>query len=52
MITIGINLVIGQMEFLIHQLEIKDGYAYAPDRPGHGVEIDWKNIARHRVPVV
>ncbi len=38
-------------DFLVHQLEIKDGYAYAPDRPGHGVEIDWEKIARHRVTV-
>jgi L-alanine-DL-glutamate epimerase-like enolase superfamily enzyme len=38
-------------DFLIHPLEIKDGYAYASDRPGHGVEMDWEKIARHRVPV-
>ena len=38
-------------EFLVHQLEIRDGYAYASDRPGHGVEIDWDQIARHRVPL-
>ena len=36
-------------DFLVHQLEIKDGNAYASDRPGHGVEIDWERIARHRV---
>jgi L-alanine-DL-glutamate epimerase-like enolase superfamily enzyme len=36
-------------DFLIQQLEIKDGYAYASDRPGHGVEIDWDKIAKHRV---
>ncbi len=36
-------------DFLNHQLEIKDGYAYASDRPGHGVEIDWDKIAKHRV---
>ena len=36
-------------EFLIHQLEIKDGYAFASDRPGHGIDIDWGGIARHRV---
>ena len=38
-------------EFLVHRLEIKDGFAYASHRPGHGVEIDWEKIARHRVPV-
>jgi L-alanine-DL-glutamate epimerase-like enolase superfamily enzyme len=36
-------------EFLLHPLEIKDGYAYASDRPGHGVEIDWDRIAKHRI---
>ena len=36
-------------EFLIHQLEIRDGYAYASDRIGHGVEIDWEKMSRHRV---
>ncbi|EMI56850.1 mandelate racemase/muconate lactonizing enzyme family protein [Rhodopirellula sallentina] len=36
-------------DFLVHQLEIRDGYAYASDRPGHGVEIDWEKIAAHRV---
>lgn len=36
-------------DFLIHPLEIKDGYAYPSDRPGHGVEIDWEKIAKHRV---
>ena len=36
-------------DFLIQQLEIRDGWAYASDRHGHGVEIDWEKIARHRV---
>ena len=36
-------------EFLIHQLEIRDGYAHASDRIGHGVEIDWEKMKRHRV---
>ena len=36
-------------EFLVHQLEINDGYAYASDRPGHGVEIDWEKMSRHRI---
>ncbi len=36
-------------EFLVHPLEINDGYAYASERPGHGVEIDWEKIDRHRV---
>ncbi len=36
-------------DFLIHPMEIRDGYAYASDRPGHGVEIDWDRIAQHRI---
>jgi len=36
-------------DFLVHPLEIRDGYAYASDRIGHGIEIDWEQIARHRV---
>jgi L-alanine-DL-glutamate epimerase-like enolase superfamily enzyme len=36
-------------DFLVHRLEVKDGYAYASDRPGHGVEINWDKIAKHRV---
>jgi L-alanine-DL-glutamate epimerase-like enolase superfamily enzyme len=35
--------------FLIHPLEVRNGYVYASDRPGHGVEIDWNRIAEHRV---
>lgn len=36
-------------DFLIHPMEIKDGYAYASDRPGHGVELDWEKLSRHRI---
>ena len=36
-------------DFLVHQLDINDGYAYAPERPGHGVEIDWKKLGQHKV---
>ncbi|WP_413432865.1 mandelate racemase/muconate lactonizing enzyme family protein [Crateriforma spongiae] len=36
-------------DFLVHPLEIKDGYAYASDRPGHGVVIDWDKIAKHKI---
>ncbi|MEM1062208.1 MAG: mandelate racemase/muconate lactonizing enzyme family protein [Planctomycetota bacterium] len=38
-------------DYLVHQLEIRDGYAVAPDRPGHGVVIDWDAIDAHRVHV-
>lgn len=36
-------------EFLVYPLEVSDGYAYASDRIGHGVEIDWERIEPHRV---
>lgn len=35
-------------DFLVHPLEIKNGYAYASDRPGHGVELDWQRLENHR----
>jgi L-alanine-DL-glutamate epimerase-like enolase superfamily enzyme len=28
--------------FIADPLRIEEGYAIAPDRPGHGVEFDWK----------
>lgn len=36
-------------DFLVHPLKIVDGYAYASDRPGHGVEIDWERMSRHLI---
>lgn len=36
-------------DFLIDRMEIKDGYAYASDRPGHGVDLDWDKLSAHRV---
>jgi L-alanine-DL-glutamate epimerase-like enolase superfamily enzyme len=34
----------GLDRFLAHPLEIRDGFAIAPDRPGHGVEFDWEGL--------
>jgi L-alanine-DL-glutamate epimerase-like enolase superfamily enzyme len=34
----------GLERFIAHPLEIRDGEATAPDRPGHGVEFDWKRL--------
>ena len=34
----------GLDRFLAHPLEIRDGFALAPDRPGHGVDFDWKGL--------
>jgi L-alanine-DL-glutamate epimerase-like enolase superfamily enzyme len=25
-------------------LKIEEGYALAPERPGHGVELDWETL--------
>lgn len=36
-------------DFLIDPLKIEEGYAYASDRPGHGVTIDWEKLSQHRV---
>ena len=38
----------GLEAFVRHPLEIKEGFATAPDRPGHGVEFDWRALAPHR----
>ncbi len=32
-----------------HELEIKDGYVYAPDRPGLGLEPKWDTLKPYRV---
>jgi L-alanine-DL-glutamate epimerase-like enolase superfamily enzyme len=34
----------GLERFIAHPLELRDGEAIAPDRPGHGVELDWKGL--------
>jgi L-alanine-DL-glutamate epimerase-like enolase superfamily enzyme len=40
----------GLDRFIQHPLEIVDGYAAAPDRPGHGVAFNWQVLEPHRVP--
>ena len=40
----------GLERFIAHPLELHDGEAVAPDRPGHGVEFDWKGLAALRAP--
>jgi L-alanine-DL-glutamate epimerase-like enolase superfamily enzyme len=32
--------------YMAHTLVLKDGYAIAPERPGHGVELDWAALER------
>jgi L-alanine-DL-glutamate epimerase-like enolase superfamily enzyme len=38
----------GLERYMAHPLTIKDGYAIAPERPGHGVELDWAALDRLR----
>lgn len=38
----------GLEEYLRHPLRIEKGEAIAPDRPGHGVELDWEKLEAHR----
>jgi L-alanine-DL-glutamate epimerase-like enolase superfamily enzyme len=35
-------------EFIAEPLEIRDGYAVAPERPGHGIELDMAALEGHR----
>jgi len=39
----------GLDRFIAQRLELRDGMAIAPDRPGHGVEFDWAALAAYRV---
>ena len=39
----------GLEEYLAHPLQIERGEAIAPDRPGHGVELNWNKLEAHRV---
>lgn len=34
----------GLDRFLAQTLQIRDGFALAPDRPGHGLSLDWKGL--------
>jgi len=34
--------------FLLNKLHLEEGYALAPDRPGHGVDFNWEALMRHR----
>jgi L-alanine-DL-glutamate epimerase-like enolase superfamily enzyme len=35
----------GLDRFLVHGLQLTEGFAVAPERPGHGVEFDWQGLA-------
>ena len=34
----------GLERFIAHPMTIEDGFATAPNRPGHGVELDWEGL--------
>src|SRR4029077_14056044 len=36
----------GLEHYVAEPLQIADGYAIAPRRPGHGVEFDWRSLER------
>ncbi len=38
----------GLERFMAEPLEIVNGYASAPERPGHGVDLDWRALERLR----
>jgi len=37
----------GLDRFMAQPLQMKDGLAIAPDRPGHGIEFDWEALQAH-----
>ena len=39
----------GLERFIAHPLQLTDGEAVAPDRPGHGVELDWQALEALRL---
>jgi L-alanine-DL-glutamate epimerase-like enolase superfamily enzyme len=39
----------GLDRYIAQPLKIEEGYAVAPDRPGHGIEFDWQGLERCRV---
>ncbi len=40
----------GLDRFISEPLLIENGVARAPDRTGHGVQLDWKSLAAHQAP--
>jgi L-alanine-DL-glutamate epimerase-like enolase superfamily enzyme len=39
----------GLDRFMVAPMRMQDGDAVAPDRPGHGVELEWAKLAEARV---
>jgi len=40
----------GLERFMSQPLAIESGMAHAPERPGHGVQLDWEALNPHRAP--
>jgi L-alanine-DL-glutamate epimerase-like enolase superfamily enzyme len=38
----------GLERYIAEPLRIEDGFAVAPERPGHGVDFDWRGLEAHR----
>ena len=38
----------GLDHYIAEPLRLEDGFAIAPDRPGHGLEFDWKGLEKLR----
>jgi L-alanine-DL-glutamate epimerase-like enolase superfamily enzyme len=38
----------GLERYIAEPLRIEDGFAIAPERPGHGVDFDWRGLEAHR----
>jgi L-alanine-DL-glutamate epimerase-like enolase superfamily enzyme len=39
----------GLERFLAEPMEMREGMAIAPERPGHGLALDWDKLAAHRI---
>jgi L-alanine-DL-glutamate epimerase-like enolase superfamily enzyme len=39
----------GLEKYMAHELQIENGMAIAPDRPGHGIEFDWEALSVYKV---
>lgn len=39
----------GLDRYMADPLTVKEGYATAPERPGHGIDFDWDKLGAHRV---
>ncbi|HEX2337496.1 MAG TPA: mandelate racemase/muconate lactonizing enzyme family protein, partial [Hyphomicrobiaceae bacterium] len=39
----------GLDRYIANPMQLSDGYATAPDRPGHGIDFDWQALQRLRV---